>query len=375
MRLLTTGFLSFLFLFVSVDVNAKIVFDVYVPGFDAIYVMDDDGSNVTLLTDQGRPSLPRWAPDGKFIVFKTRISDSLFLMNADGSGLREITAPPKDARDTFPSFSPDGKSIVFKRTVDINDGQNKHSLNVLTLETGKIKKIAEVNASSPNWSPDGKYIVCASAIDLDGLGSSIWRMNANGGNLRKLVPSQRVGDSILSLSRPRWSPDSKKIVYAQMKYHWRRIQPNVEALIREEFRYIICDQNGKTLQRLNIPKDFEHGSIDWMDDGKSIVFGASKYPINEPPPLPKQYPIMNIYKYHIATSKLTQLTDTKKNEDSVDWISDDVLPVSPKGKMQTQWGAIKKFLQSRSEAFKAFFARPIMLSADRTSFEGNALSK
>ena len=209
-------------------------------------------------------------------------------------------------------------------------------------------------ATSPDWSPDGKYIVCASAIDLDGLGSSIWRMNTNGGNLRKLVPSQRAGKSILSLSRPRWSSDGRKIVYSQMKYHWRRIAPNAEALIREEFRYIICDQNGKTLRRLNIPKDFLPGGIDWMDGDKSIVFGARKYPVNEPPPLPEQYPIMNIYKYHIATGKLTQLTDTKKNDGgTVDWISDDALSVSPEGKMQTQWGVIKKFLQSRSETFKS----------------------
>ncbi len=90
MRLLTTCFLSFfLFLLVSIDANTKILFSVYVPGFDAIYVMDDDGSNVTLLTDQGRPSGPRWAPDGK--------------------------------------------SIVFQRRVSIHGGKDKHSLNVLTL--------------------------------------------------------------------------------------------------------------------------------------------------------------------------------------------------------------------------------------------------
>ena len=360
MRLLTAGMLSFfLFLFVSISASAKIFFNSSGGGPRGIYVMDDDGSNVTLLTDQGRPLWPRWSPDGKSIVFRPGISDSLFLMNADGSGMREITTPPKGAEDSFPAFSPDGKSIVFKRTVYIDGGKIKHSLNVLNLEKGKIKKIAEVNTASPRWSPDGKYIVFGGSINVGGggLGSSISRINTNGGDLRELVPSQRVGNSILSLSRPRWSPDSQKIVYAQMKYSWRQIVmngKNVNALIREEFRYIICDKNGKTLQRLNIPKDFLPGGIDWMDGDKSIVFGARKYPINEPPPLPEQYPIMNIYKYHIATGKLTQLTDTEKNDGgSIDWISDDVLSVSPKGKMQTQWGKLKKFLQSRGEAFQS----------------------
>jgi len=343
--------LCLLLLLFGTVADAKIVFSSWGPGPDMLYVMDDDGSNVTLLTNQGRPWAPRWSPDGKSIAFNSK--SSIFLINADGTDIHKIIEPPKDATDTHPAFSPGGKSVVFKRRVQIRGAPNKYKLNVLNLKTGKIREIADVHGVSPDWSPDGKYIVCGGAINVDGLGSSIWIMNANGSNLRKIIPSQRVGNSILSVSRPRWSPDSQKIVYATMKYHWRNIAPDVDALIREEFRYIICDKNGNTLKTLNIPKDFEHGTLAWMDNGKSIVFAAAKYPINEPPPPLEQYPVMNIYTYHIQSGKLTQLTDTERNESGVDWISDDVLSVSPKGKMQTQWGAIKKFLQSRSEAFKS----------------------
>ncbi len=354
MRLLTACFLSFfLFLFISIDANAKILFRSEVPGFniraptDGFYVMDDDGSNVTLLTNQPEAWSPRWSPEGKSIVYTVR--RSIYLMNADGFGMQELTAPPIGTNDRYPAFSPDGKYIVFKRRVD---GIPKRSLNVLNLKMGKIKEIAEVDAVVPDWSPDGKYIVFSSPINImDGLGSSISRINADGSNLQALLPSQLQGNSILSFSRSKWSPDSQKIVYSQMKYHWRQIDPNTEAIIREEFRYIICDENGETLEQLRIPKDFSPGSIDWMDDGKSIVFGARKYPINKPPPPPEQYPIMNIYKYHIATGTLTQLTDTEQDDGSVDWISDDVLFVSPKDKMQTQWGAIKQLLQGRSQTF------------------------
>ena len=37
-----------------------------------------------------------------------------------------------------------------------------------------------------------------------------------------------------------------------------------------------------------------------------------------------------------------------------DWISDDVLPVSPVGKQPIQWGKLKAFLNTRIEAFKVF---------------------
>ena len=355
MRLLTACLFSFfLFLFILIEANAKILFNSEVPGFkiitptDGFYVMDDDGSNVTLLTNQPRARSPMWSPDGKSIVYTVR--RSIYLMDADGGNMQEITAPPVGINDSHPFFSPDGKYIVFRRHVD---AKHNSSLNVLNLKTGKIKELAEVDAVAPNWSPDGKYIVFASSINVNGMGSGIWRINADGSNLRELLPSKLHGHSILSLSRPRWSPDSRKIVYTQMKYHWRRIDANLESLIREEFQYIICDKNGKTLQKLRIPKDFLPGGIDWMDDGKSIVFSALKYPINEPPPKQGQenYPILNIYKYHIDTGTLTQLTDTVQHDQTVDWISDDVLSVSPKGKMQTQWGVIKQLLQRRSQTF------------------------
>ena len=351
MRLFIPCFLSFcLFLFLPIGANAKILFTSWGSN-RMISVMDDDGSNVTLLTEHKRPWHANWSPDGKYIVFNGMDSDALLLMNADGSGIREITTPPSDGRDKFGSdsrgaFSPDGTSILFSRHIAIHAKEDKHSLNVLNLETGRIKEIAkDISVTSPHWSPDGKYIVCATGIDVDGLGSSIWRMTPEGGDLRKLVSSQRVGNSILSVSRPKWSPNSQKIVYSQMRYSWRRViidGKNVDALIREEFRYFICDKNGNTLQRLNIPKHFDPGGIDWMDNGHSIVFSASQYPINEPPPPRDQYPVLNIYTFHIQSGQLTQLTDTPDDEDGIDWISDDVLPVSPLAKKKVPWGALKK---------------------------------
>ncbi len=341
MRLLIAYFLSSLLFFVSIDVNAKILFSSHhVHENWNIYVMDDDGSNVTLLTNEGTVWAPKWSPDGTSVVF-TR-GGSLWLMNADGTNIRRILDSPQFTNDTFPSFSPDGKYIVFKRSVIRHGRPPDRSVNVLNLKTGKIKEIAEENLIAPRWSPDGKYIVCGGAIDVDGLGSSIWRMNADGGNLRKLIPSQRVGKSILSFSIAKWSPDSRKLVYSRMKYHWRQINHNTEALIREEFRYFICDRNGKTLQRLNIPKDIQPWDIDWMDNGRSLVFSGVKYPINGVPPGLGEYPIAKIYIYHIATGTLTVLMDTDEYDPSaVDWIDDDVLSVSPEGKKPTQWGAIK----------------------------------
>ena len=342
MRLLTMSMLSVLLLFFSTVASAKILFDSTRDGDEGIYVMDDDGSNITLLTNENRSYLPRWSPDGKLIVFEQWRKRPLFLMNTDGTNIREITDAPKGTLDWVGSFSPDGKDIVFYRSVAVADGPKEYYLMVLNLKSGKVHPIAEIQATFPEWSPDGKYIACSGAINLGGVGSGITVMASNGRNPKVIVPSVPVGNSILHPARPRWSPDSKKLLYSQLKYSFRRLDQNVIALIREEFKYIICDKNGKTLQTLNIPKNLRHAGNDWMDNGKSIVFSASKYPIGEPPPLPEEREPFNIYKYHIATGKLTQLTDDLGDEQTVDWIDDDVLSVSPAGKKKVTWGMLKQ---------------------------------
>ncbi len=343
MRLLTMSMLTVLLVFFSTVASARILFTSTRDGVKGIYVMDDDGSNIKLLTNENSSTLPNWSPDGKSILFRKIGKPPLFLMNADGTNIREITDPPENALDWPGAFSPDGKSIVFRRKTDIADGPNEYYLMVLNLKSGKVHRIAEIQATSPDWSPDGKYIACSGAIGVGGgLGSSITVMTTSGRNLKTIVPSVQVGNAILSASRPRWSPDSQKLLYSQMKYSWRQLAPNVNALIREEFKYIICDKNGKTLQTLNIRKDLRHFGNDWMDNGKSIVFSARKYPINEPPPLPEEREPINIYKYNIAEGVLTQLTDDLGDEQTVDWISDDVLSVTPVGKKKVTWGVLKQ---------------------------------
>ncbi len=61
---------------------------------------------------------PAWSPDGKSVVFASDAASragfrSLYVIKADGSGLRRLTASPAD--DAMPSWSPDGGWVVFVR--------------------------------------------------------------------------------------------------------------------------------------------------------------------------------------------------------------------------------------------------------------------
>jgi Tol biopolymer transport system component len=78
----------------SVD-GSKVAFGKLGAGSRAeIHVMNADGSAQTPLTSAGtiEASAPAWSPDGRKIAFlsKRNGGDSVFVMNADGSGQKKI---------------------------------------------------------------------------------------------------------------------------------------------------------------------------------------------------------------------------------------------------------------------------------------------
>ena len=326
-----------LLLFFGTVADAKIVFGSSRDGIQGVYVMNDDGSNQTLLIEEGErwhPFPDCWSPDGKMILFKKRYTE--YSMYPDGTNIQKLKTP-KGYIGAM-SFSPDSKSIVFNLRVEIDDKQIE-TVNVLNIETGAVKEIADVRAIYCDWSPDGKFIVFSKPGVVGDVGGSLWIMDSDGHNPRKLLKPPILG----RYKAPRWSPDSKQILYIHDEYVWEPWEGHAGiAIVYKAHRYLICDRNGENIKQLRIPKDWRPLEIDWMDDGKSVVFSAYVgLPLNEPGPLPDQLPPCNIYKYHMHTGEITQLTDHPGEDGTLDWISDDVLSVTPKSKKKVIWGEIK----------------------------------
>jgi Tol biopolymer transport system component len=86
-----------------------------------MYVINYDGTG---LTDIGKGYRPMWSPDSKSLVYMLTEDDGhaftaseLFIVNADGSGRKQITSTP-DKIEMNPSFSPDGKNIAFDEVTE-----------------------------------------------------------------------------------------------------------------------------------------------------------------------------------------------------------------------------------------------------------------
>jgi TolB protein len=188
-----------------------------------VALMDADGSNQILLAEGVTPD---WSPDGKQIAF-SRPDDKqvvqIWVINADGSGLRQITQT--STSKIGPSWSPDGREMVFilprnpsspsdpQPEIGImnSDGTNERVLTtedrINTDGKGTVCETAN-DANAPAWSPVDNRITIWSGIENQY--GQVWVINSNGTGSKQLTEdcSHRNSDD------PSWSPDAQRILFS-----------------------------------------------------------------------------------------------------------------------------------------------------------------
>jgi Tol biopolymer transport system component len=162
-----------------------------------IWVMDPDGtgSQITYNTDEDTD--PTWSPDGGSIAY-TKWGQGIFVMNADGSGQRQLTSTGAE-----PSWSPDGTQIAFN-----GDGADIWVTNADG--TGTATRITSGPAidHGADWSPDGSKLAFTRFEYL--VGEQIYVVNAGGTGETRLTDGEPFGDTL-----PAWSPDGSKVAFTR----------------------------------------------------------------------------------------------------------------------------------------------------------------
>ncbi len=180
--------------------------------------MNADGSGQRRLTRHAKPKELVWSPDGRMLAFGSHARGGprdVYVMNADGTGLRNLTPGPGGGESL--SWSPDGRKIGFR---SLRDGSGEiYVVNVDGTGLRRLTRLTRTPVSSgwttlsaPAWSPDGRKILFVRVGWGDRLvNSEILVMNADGSRQRNLTRNPAPdGD-------PVWSPDGRKILFVSKR--------------------------------------------------------------------------------------------------------------------------------------------------------------
>ncbi len=210
-------------------------------GHKELYVCDMDGKNLRQVTkDRSIVVGPRWAPDGKHVVYTSykRGYPNLYLTG------RTKPLASYGGLNASGAISPDGKSLALILSHDGNP-----ELYIKNLRTGSLKRMTATrlgNEASPCWSPDGNYIAYVS--DTSG-SPQIYILSRSGGRPRRLTSSGTENVA------PDWGKNGY-IVYSSR--------------MGGRYRIAMANPTTKTLRVLETDwADYEDPS--WAPDGRHVV--------------------------------------------------------------------------------------------------------
>ncbi len=150
-----------------------------------IFVMDAaTGAATNLTPGPGHDIDPAWLPDGRVAFFSERTGNwDLFVMDADGSGLVNLTDDPAAASRCGGS-TPRPRPMA-AACLPLGCGGHVQVFVARTDGSGVTRVCHDANDDyAPQWTPDGRFVVFWSTPP--GGGSSLWLAPADGSYQQRL---------------------------------------------------------------------------------------------------------------------------------------------------------------------------------------------
>ncbi|MFN8412929.1 MAG: hypothetical protein U0Z26_11120 [Anaerolineales bacterium] len=214
------------------------------------------GENTKLLTcDNAICSQPVWSPDGSRVIFE---HISLDVSNATGLAtlwwidMRNNQAKPLFQEDQLPGanprWSPDGKWLSYA-TAD--------NVRLYNLESGESHVVKSILGASAAWSPDGKSVLYRDVvIEKNQFVTQLFVYDLDSKKSTNINPDLGF-ENILAA----WSPDGKSIAVVRR-----------DLSVQRGDQIWLMNADGSNAHAITDTPNVLHGSLNWSDDGKSILY-------------------------------------------------------------------------------------------------------
>lgn len=198
-----------------------------------LYMLPVDGGRARRVTSgMAMDSQPVWSPDGKDVLFVSDRSgaENLWLMDAAGENLRQISLYDGNPVFVSPEWAPDGQSIVVTRFWADRNAYELWRFRPVPGNMGEVLRStrapgateSDISSLGARFSPDGKAIYMASLSGADPLFNdispwSIVRKDVATGAEDVILPAGKDGPSTVPRFRPAVTPDGMSLVYGERR--------------------------------------------------------------------------------------------------------------------------------------------------------------
>jgi len=219
-----------------------------------LYLVNADGSGLQNLTvNPADIRSPKWSPDGAQIAFVSTWDGNreIYTINVNGSGLTRLTNDPD--YDTGPSWAPDGTHIAFN-----SKRSGNWQVYVMNSDGSGVIPLTDLTAGCQYtiWSPDGNKIACTTYGPAYN-DKEIYTMNPDGSGLSQLTENAYF-DRMLA-----WSPSGEHILFLS-----NRDQGGLQ--YREDL--YVMSSNGTEVIRLTTGGYVQYTSGAWSPDGSRVAY-------------------------------------------------------------------------------------------------------
>lgn len=275
----------------------------------ALFTIEPDGTGKTQLThpSDGIDTGPNWSPDGRRIAFTHSAGNyeapiiDLYVVNADGTGLTQVTSGP--GNDVDVAWSPAGTRLAFVRAPPCFPSPGfpcpEWDIWTINLDGTDLRQVTDHNGLDEvglDWSSDGSKLVFGGRGD-------IWTITPAG------TDATRVPTDGHSNSSPSWSPDGTKIAFGGF-----RDEPNLSSCFPScNSEIYVIDADSTNVTRVTSDPAYDQEPA-WSPDGRKLVFehvvcNTSTFTCDD----------RNLYAINRDGTGLTQLTTGAASEYGPDW--------------------------------------------------------